>query len=153
MSVSSEQKHGLTVLLASQRSTTAEIPTSRVQGGEGIPIAIQMFPLRATNSLRVAPLPGTLGDGAEPHGALRPVDNPLDRVDPVSDPTPVTSSASDVSDVSPGIPPSVAGDAAAQAKSPDPAIPGERLGVPYGVQPAWPDYGRPTPSYAFLAML
>src|SRR5580658_7125753 len=123
MSVSLEQKHGLTVLLASQRSTTAETPTSRVQGGEGMPIAIQMFPFGATNSLRVAPVPGSPGDGTRPHGTLRPVDNPLDRVDPVSDPTPVTSSASDVS---PAIPPAIAGEAAAQAPSPDPAVPGER---------------------------
>ena len=115
-----------------------------------MPIAIQMFPFGATNSLRVAPVPSGPGDGPEPHGTLRPVDNPLDRVDPVSDPTPVTSSASDVS---PAVPPAIAGEAAAQAPSPDPAVPGERLGVPYGAQPTWPDYGRPTPSYAFLALV
>lgn len=47
----------------------------------------------------------------------------------------------------------MASDAAAQDSSPEPAVPGERLGVPYGAQPAWPDYGRPTPSYAFLALV
>jgi len=112
-----------------------------------------MFPFGATNSLGIVDVPGCPARGGRPHGTLRPVDNPLDRVDPVSDPTPVTSSASDVSDVSPGIPPSLAGAAAAQAPSPDPIVPGERLGVPYGAQPAWPDYGRPTPSYAFLALV
>jgi lipoprotein signal peptidase len=65
----------------------------------------------------------------------------------------VTSSASDVSDVSPAIPASLASDADEHAPGPDPLVPGERLGVPYGAQLAWPDYGRPTPSYAFLALV
>jgi lipoprotein signal peptidase len=43
--------------------------------------------------------------------------------------------------------------AAQDSSSDEPLIPGDRLGTPYGASPVWPDYGRPTPSYAFLALV
>jgi signal peptidase II len=109
-------------------------------------MTIQMFPPGPINSQTRNPAPSTSSDTAEGHEALRLAHNPLDRVDPVSDPTPVTPG------VSPGLPASVASEAA-QEPSPVPAVPGERLPTPYGASPAWPDFGRPTPSYAFLALV
>jgi signal peptidase II len=35
----------------------------------------------------------------------------------------------------------------------EPVVPGERLGVPYGATRVVADYGRPTPSYAFLVIV
>jgi signal peptidase II len=110
-------------------------------------LAKQMFPLEAMKSPGDDPVTQALSTPTGAHGALRASHNPLDRVGPVSDPTPATPG------VSPALPPSVAGDAAAQDASPEPSVPGERLGLPYGASPTWPDYGRPTPSYAFLALL
>jgi signal peptidase II len=39
------------------------------------------------------------------------------------------------------------------AGPPPPADAPEKLGIPYGATRAWPDYGRPTPSYAFLLIV
>jgi signal peptidase II len=36
---------------------------------------------------------------------------------------------------------------------PDPVVPGERLGMPQGATPVIADYGRPAPSYVFLALV
>jgi signal peptidase II len=37
--------------------------------------------------------------------------------------------------------------------APDPAVPGDRLGMPMGATPVVADYGRPAPSYVFLALV
>jgi signal peptidase II len=56
--------------------------------------------------------------------------------------------------VSQGLPPVVPSDVPAEGPgTAAPPVPGERLGVPYGSQRLWPDYGRPTPSYAFLGLV
>ena len=51
-----------------------------------------------------------------------------------------------------GLAPASATEAIVSADVPQ-AVPGERLGVPLGAQRTWPDYGRPAPSYVFLALL
>jgi signal peptidase II len=112
-----------------------------------MPVAKQMFSSEAIHSPSDEPVNKALAGGSRDHGALRPRHNPLDRVGPVSDPTPVTPG------VSPGLPSSVASDAPAQDSSPEALVPGDRLATPYGASPVWPDYGRPTPSYAFLALV
>jgi signal peptidase II len=42
---------------------------------------------------------------------------------------------------------------AAPAPAPEPAVPGERLGAPYGSTRVIADYGRPSASYAFLLIV
>ncbi len=42
---------------------------------------------------------------------------------------------------------------APNAVAPEPKVPGERLGPPLGSTRVVPDYGRPTPSYVFLALV
>jgi signal peptidase II len=37
--------------------------------------------------------------------------------------------------------------------APDPVVPGDRLGMPPGATPVIADYGRPSPSYVFLALV
>ncbi len=82
--------------------------------------------------------------------ALRQRHNPLDRVEPLTDPT-----------LTPGLPPAPSSEAVAPTPAlPAPAeataeelVPGERLGVPPGASRQWADYGRPSPSYVFLALL
>ena len=110
-------------------------------------VAKQMFSSRAINLPAPSLAPSGLASAAAGHGALRAAYNPLDRVGPVSDPTPVTP------DVTPGLAAQGASGTAAQDPSSEALAPGERLPRPFGASPTWPDYGRPTPSYAFLALV
>src|SRR6185312_4869123 len=150
--VSSVQKQGRTIELLSHRSRTGGTPRSRprsaFQGGTGM---VRILNRRIVPGNRRRARPVSFGEsGARPappvptRFALPLARDPLDRHDPPVNDSPLEPAAAAPS---PAAPPTEA------PATPAPAVPGERLGVPYGATRVFHDYGRPAPSYFFLAIV